>query len=80
VSQQKVIYEGVRADRGEVLRQHRTRQAAVDTWRIARTGLPVRIVRWPRYADGSPVLIVEGTWHEAQRADGPDSARSVVGR
>jgi len=71
MSRQKVIYEIVKSDTGAVLSQHRTRQAAVDAWRQW-VGVPVRIVRWPRHADGSGVLIVEGTWHEAQRPDGRD--------
>lgn len=39
VSRQKVIYEILRSDTGEVLGQHRTRQAAVDGWRRW-TGVP----------------------------------------
>ena len=72
VSRQKVIYEITRADTGEVLSQHRTRQAAVDGWRRF-TGVPVRIIRWPRRSDGPGVLLVEGIWHEAFRPDGKDS-------
>ena len=50
----------------------RTRQAAVDTWRIKQTGLPVKIIRWPRRSDGPGVLIVEGTWHESHLPDAAD--------
>jgi Ni/Co efflux regulator RcnB len=71
VSRQKVIYEIARADTGEPLSQHRTRQAAVDNWRRF-VGVPVRITRWSRYEDGPGVLIAEGTWHEAQRPDAAD--------
>jgi hypothetical protein len=71
MSRQKVIYEIARSDTGELLSQHRTRQAAVDAWRQW-VGVPVRIVRWPQRSDGPGVLIVEGTWHEAKRADGRD--------
>lgn len=72
MSRQKSIYEVLRADTGEVLSGHRTRQAAVDTWRTRWSGLPVKIVRWPRRTDGPGVLVVEGTWHEPFRSDGAD--------
>jgi hypothetical protein len=71
VSRQKVIYEIARSDTGEVLSQHRTRQAAIDGWRRA-TGVPVRIMRWPRHQDGPGVLVAEGVWHEEKRPDGAD--------
>lgn len=71
VSRQKVIYEILRTDTGEVLGHHRTRQAAVDAWRRW-AGVPVRITRWPRRSDGPGVLIVEGTWHETKRPDAAD--------
>ncbi len=72
MSRQKVIYEVIRADTGQVLSGHRTRQAAVDTWRTRWCGVPVKIIRWPRRTDGPGVLVVEGTWHEAHRPDRRD--------
>jgi hypothetical protein len=72
VSRQKSIYEVIRADTGEVLSGHRTRQAAIDTWRIRWSGVPVKVIRWPRRGDGPGVLIVEGTWHESHRPTGAD--------
>ncbi|MGH9153527.1 MAG: hypothetical protein ACRD03_14250 [Acidimicrobiales bacterium] len=72
MSRQKAIYEVVHAETGEVLSGHRTRQAAVDSWRVRHTGMPVKIIRWPRRSDGPGVLIVEGTWHESRRPDAAD--------
>ena len=72
MSRQKAIYEVTHAETGEVLSGHRTRQAAVDTWRVRHAGLPVEIIRWPRRSDGPGVLIVEGTWHESHRGDAAD--------
>ncbi len=72
MSRQKSIYEVIHADSGEVLSGHRTRQAAVDQWRVQHSGLPVKIIRWPRRSDGPGVLIVEGTWHESHRPDSAD--------
>jgi len=40
VSRQKVVYELTNASTGEMLSQHRTRQAAVDGWR-RQVGVPV---------------------------------------
>lgn len=57
------VYEIVDADSGEVLACNRTRQAAVDGWRLQWTGRPVRIER--RGVPDDHVVIVEGTWHEA---------------
>jgi hypothetical protein len=72
MSRQKAIYEVTHAETGDVLSGHRTRQAAVDTWRVQHSGLPVKIIRWPRRNDGPGVLIVEGTLHESHRPDAPD--------
>ena len=49
---------------GEVLSRHRTRQAALDGWRVRHAGRPVRIVRVK--ATGERVVVLEGTWHEAR--------------
>lgn len=73
VSRQKAIYEVTHAETGEVLSGHRTRRGAVDTWRVQHSGVPVKIIRWPRRTDGPGVLVVEGTWHESHRPDGADS-------
>jgi hypothetical protein len=69
---QKATYEITHAETGEVLSGHRTRRAAVDTWRGRHSGVPVKIIRWPRQNDGPGVLVVEGTWHESRRPDGAD--------
>lgn len=72
VSRQKAIYEVIQVGTGEVLSGHRTRQGAIDAWRTRWSGMPVKVIRWPRRTDGPGVLIVEGTWHEAFRPDGSD--------
>ena len=46
---------------GEKLSGHRTRQGALDAWRVRHAGRPVRIVRVT--ATGDRILVVEGTWH-----------------
>jgi hypothetical protein len=74
VSRQKAVYEVIRADTAEVLSGHRTRQGAIDAWRQRHSGLPVKVIRWPRRNDGPGVLVVEGTWHESTRPDVADPA------
>jgi len=59
------VYEIVSPSSGEVLSRHRTRQAAIDTWRTQFAGVPVQI--WRRTVPKGETLIVEGTWHEAHR-------------
>lgn len=59
------VYEIVNPSTGEVLSRHRTRQAAVDTWRTQFTGVPVQV--WRRTVPKGETLIVEGTWHESHR-------------
>ncbi|HZP14740.1 MAG TPA: hypothetical protein VFA96_02870 [Nocardioides sp.] len=59
-------YEIRHVETGEVLSEHRTRQGAVDNWRLQWTGIPVQIFRSNRYEH---TLVVEGTWHEATRPD-----------
>jgi hypothetical protein len=56
-----LIYDIVDATSGESLSRHRTRQAAIDTWREKFTGRAVRIFRLEGNTD--KVLVVEGTWH-----------------
>jgi hypothetical protein len=46
MSRQKAIYEVTHAETGEVLSGHRTRQAAVDAWRVYHSSQPVKIIRW----------------------------------
>jgi hypothetical protein len=59
------VYEVTDARSGEVLSRHRTRQAAIDTWRSKHTGTPVQV--WRRTVPKGETLVVEGTWHEAKR-------------
>ena len=72
MSRPKAIYEVTHAETAELLSGHRTRQAAIDAWRVQHAGQPVKIIRWPRRSDGPGVLVVEGTWHESHRPDGAD--------
>ena len=58
-----LLYDIVNAATGESLSRHRTRQAALDTWRQKFAGQPVRIFRLEGNTD--KVLIVEGTWHNS---------------
>jgi hypothetical protein len=53
------VYEVVNSTTGEVLSRHRTRQAAVDTWRTQFTGVPIQV--WRRTVPKGEMLIVEGT-------------------
>ena len=59
------VYEVMNATTREVLSRHRTRQAAIDTWRTQFAGVPVQV--WRRTVPKGETLIVEGTWHEAYR-------------
>lgn len=70
VSRPKVTYDITDARTGEILGQHRTRQAAIDNWRERHTGIPVKIIRRRRKGDPDDILVVEGVWHEAFRTDG----------
>jgi hypothetical protein len=54
----------VDADTGERLERHRTRQAAIDNWRLRFAGRRIKVVRL--YDSGDEVLVVEGTWHQSQ--------------
>jgi hypothetical protein len=49
-----------------VLGRHRTRQAALDNWRLRHTGIPVEIVR--TYSSGLERILVEGTFHPEDEA------------
>lgn len=60
------VYEVVHAETGEVLSRHRTRQAAIDEWRLRHTGKPCEV--WRRMVTAGDILIVKGTWYEATRA------------
>ena len=57
------MYDIVDAASGDSLSRHRTRQAAVDTWRQKFAGRPIRIFRLEGNTD--KVLVVEGTWHRS---------------
>ena len=70
MSRPKVTYDITHAGSWEILSQHRTRQGAIDAWRLTHPGVPVQIWRRRRGAEEQGVLIVEGTWHEPQRPDG----------
>jgi hypothetical protein len=59
------VYEIVDAETGEVLSRHRTRQAAIDTWRTRFAGSTIQV--WRRSVPKGETLIFEGTWHEAHR-------------
>ncbi len=59
------VYEVVDAATREVLSRHRTRQAALDAWRLQFHGRRIRVER--RGVPSEHVLIVEGVWHESAR-------------
>jgi hypothetical protein len=59
------IYEVLNVATRTVLSRHRTRQAAIDTWRQQHTGIAVEI--WRRNVPRGDALIVEGIWHDARR-------------
>jgi hypothetical protein len=59
------VYEVVDAATREALSRHRTRQAALDAWRLEFPGRRVRVER--RGIPNEHVLIVEGVWHESIR-------------
>ena len=59
------VYEVTDPKTKDVLSRHKTRQAALDSWRLQFTGVPVEI--WRRTVPKGETLVVEGTWHEAQR-------------
>jgi hypothetical protein len=60
-------YEIRSAQSGEVLSKHRTRQGALDRWRMAHAGIQVAI--WRTYADRTDRLVVEGTWQAVDADD-----------
>jgi hypothetical protein len=70
VSRPKVTYAIEHAGSGEILSQHRTRQGAIDAWRLQHAAIPVQIWRRSRHTEERGLLIVEGTWHEPVRPDG----------
>lgn len=75
VSRAKGTYD-IEDRSGRLLSQHRTRQGAIDAWRLEHTGVSLRIWRRARGSEEG-VLIVEGTWHEAKRPDGADHPGST---
>lgn len=56
------MYEVTDAATGEVLSRHRTRQAAINSWR-EKAGTPVKVFRLA--IPNRKTLVVEGTWHES---------------
>jgi hypothetical protein len=59
------VYEIVDVATQRVLSRHRTRQAAIDTWRQQHTGRAIQV--WRRTVPSGETLVVEGIWHEATR-------------
>jgi hypothetical protein len=59
-----LLYDIVSAATGESLSRHRTRQAAMDTWRQKLTDQPIKIFRLEG-GSTDKVLIVEGIWHRS---------------
>ena len=66
MARRTAVYEVLDADSREVLGRHRTRQAAIDAWRLQWYNRHVRIERVG--VPNEHVLVVEGVWHESQRA------------
>lgn len=58
-----LLYDIVDAATGGSLSRHRTRQAAIDTWREKFPGRAVKIFKLEGNTDKA--LIVEGTWHRS---------------
>ena len=56
-----LLYDIVDAVTGESLSRHRTRQAAIDTWRQKFPRRAVKIFKLEGNTDEA--LVVEGTWH-----------------
>ena len=67
VCQDAPVYEIVDAGAGEVLSRRRTRQAALDNWRIHWAGRQIRIE--PRGVPRHHVVVAEGIWHESTRSN-----------
>ena len=65
MARRTAVYEVVDSDSREVLSRHRTRQAAIDAWRLQFSGRPIRIER--RGVPDEHVLVAEGIWHESRR-------------
>ena len=59
------VYEITDTKTREVLSRHRTRQAALNAWRLEFTGITTEI--WRRTVPRGETLIVEGTWYKGQR-------------
>ena len=56
-----LMYDIVNQVSGESLSRHRTRQAAIDTWRTKFRGVPIRIFRLA--GNNEKDIVLEGTWH-----------------
>ena len=56
-----LMYDITDSITGDSLSRHRTRQAAIDTWRQKFRGKPIRIFRLE--GNTEKTLVVEGTWH-----------------
>ena len=65
MARRAALYEVVNGESGTVLSWHRTRNAAIDSWRLNFSGQPVQVFRLQ--VPSSKVLVVEGIWHEAKR-------------
>jgi hypothetical protein len=65
MSRPGAVYEITHPETREVLSRHRTRQAALDAWRLQFAGVAVEI--WRRTVPKGETLIVEGVWYESQR-------------
>ena len=61
------VYEIVDVATQKVLSRHRTRQAAIDSWREQHTGRAIQV--WRRTVPSGETLVVEGVRHEARRPD-----------
>lgn len=67
-------YEIREAGTGRVLKRHRTRQAALDNWRLHHVGVPIEIVR--TYSDGLERIMVEGTFHPEDEPRAPAAKKT----
>jgi hypothetical protein len=65
----------IHAETGDVFSRHRTRQAAGDTWRVRHSGLPVKIIRWPRHKAPGLRAAPPALSSPGRHAGGDDGAR-----
>lgn len=66
MARRTAVYEVLDGETRQVLGRHRTRQAAIDAWRLQWPGRHIRIERVG--VPNEQVLVVEGVWHESQRS------------